>query len=454
MGVAISETLLRKMWPHGDAKVPGLVAGIAASSERVFAQNGITSWLTVAHIMAQMSHECNAGLEVVENLNYRAEQLSRQWPSHFTPAQATRMAHNPRAIADQAYNGRMGNRVGSDDGWNYRGRGGPQTTGEQGYAKLAKKTGLPLLQNPDLENDPHNFLECMVADFIICGCLPFCAPRPGLPLGDIHGVTQHLNGGQIGASMRKAWFDRWWAALKGFANAPAPQRMVAPAALLSSDAAAGDQVAADAPDLAPVDEPAIASATLVDDGVLRYGAEGFEVKALQEKLVSLGYMVGEIDGEFKGGTRAAVLAFQADNLIATTGEVDAATRAMLKTAPPKPIAEKRSNATAADLRAAGAPEVATGDRLTFWGKGLALLGLGTGGAQGAGKVRLLDSVSGAADQLGTLQGVVEKVSALGSWALGYWWLFAILGGVFAAKFGGDIIKQRLEDHRSAVNMRQ
>jgi predicted chitinase len=27
-----------------------------------------------------------------------------------------------RAIADQAYSGRMGNRPGSDDGWDYRGR--------------------------------------------------------------------------------------------------------------------------------------------------------------------------------------------------------------------------------------------------------------------------------------------------------------------------------------------
>jgi putative chitinase len=448
MTLAISEGLLRRMWPHGDAKVPGLIAGIAASSASVFARNGIATPLQVAHIMAQMSHECGAGGEVVENLNYRAEQLTRQWPSHFTAAQAVRMAHNPRAIADHAYNGRMGNRIGSDDGWNYRGRGGPQTTGEQGYAKLAAKTGLDLLGNPDLENDPHNFLECMVADFIICGCLPFCTPKPGLPLGDIEGVTHHLNGGYIGLAQRKQWFARWWPALKGMDASP----IVAPVSLLAEPEATDpatqdhaqdqtDDVAGDAADLEQ------------DDGVLRYGSSGYEVKALQEKLVSLGYMVGQVDDEFVGGTRAAVLAFQADNGIATTGEVDAATRAMLKTAPPKPIAEKRSDATADDLRAGGS-DLVTPDRQTFWSRALVTLGLGGGGSHVAQKAGLLDTVSGATDQVSTLRNVVSTVQDLGSWALSYWWVFVIVAGFFGAKFAGDIISRRLADHRSAFNMKQ
>jgi putative chitinase len=437
MTLAISEALLRRMWPHGDAKVPGLVAGIAESSAAVFAKNGIVTPLQVAHIMAQMSHECGAGTEVVENLNYRAEQLTKQWPSHFTAAQALRMAHNPQLIADQAYNGRMGNRVGSDDGWKFRGRGGPQTTGEQGYAKLAAKTGLDLLGNPDLENDPGNFLECMVADFIICGCLPFCSPKPGLPLGDIHAVTQHLNGGQIGAAQRIQWFSRWWPALKGMdAARPAPSPAADPA-VQAQDAA--DDAAGDAPNVPE------------DDGVLRYGCSGFEVKALQEKLVSLGYMVGAIDGEFVGGTRAAVLAMQADNGIPTTGEVDAATKAVLKTAPPKPISEKRATATVGDLRNGGSDTVQAADHLTWWGKIAATLGIGGGTAQ---KTGLLDTVKDSTDQISTFRGVVESVQDVGQWALSYWWVFAIVGGFFAAKFGGDIIKRRLEDHRSAVNMKQ
>ena len=195
--------MLQKLWPHGDSKISGLVEGIASSAPIVFPKYGLNSNLVIAHFMAQASHECGAGTEVVENLNYRAAQLLKQWPSHFTTTQALNMQHRPQAIADQAYNGRMGNRLKTDDGWNFRGRGASQTTGRDGYAKLAEKTGLDLLNHPDLVNSPDTFLECGVADFVLCGCLPFAVKD------DIFWVTQRLNGGQIGAEKRKAWLVLW-----------------------------------------------------------------------------------------------------------------------------------------------------------------------------------------------------------------------------------------------------
>jgi putative chitinase len=195
--------MLTKLWPHGDSKIPGLIEGIASSAPTVFPKYGLNSDLVIAHAMAQFSHECGAGTEVVENLNYRAAQLLGQWRKHFTPQQALTMQHHPQLIANQAYNGRMGNRVGTDDGWNFRGRGASQTTGRDGYAALAQKTGLDLLNKPDLVNAPNTFLECGVADFIICGCLPFAIKD------DLFQVTQKLNGGQIGADQRKAWLQLW-----------------------------------------------------------------------------------------------------------------------------------------------------------------------------------------------------------------------------------------------------
>jgi putative chitinase len=410
---------------------------IATASE-VFRKYGIVTPLQLAHVMAQFSHECGAGHEVVENLNYRAEQLRSQWPSHFTYAQSLAMQHQPQKIANQAYNGRMANRLGSDDGWNFRGRGAAQTTGREGYEKLARKTGLDLVNLPETVNDPRYFLECAVADFVLCGCLPYCAPKPGLPDGDIRGVTHHLNGGYIGLAQREAWFAKWKAALRSFPVA-------APVALLAPDDA--DPTPADVAAAEPDDIPA-------DDGVLRYGrghdAPDFEVKALQGQLVGLGYQVGSQDGEFGGGTRAAVLAFQADNDLPTTGEVDAATKAQLKTAPPKPISETRAAATVDDLREGGSGTVKAADHLTWWGKLAATLGIGGGTAQ---KTGLLDTVKETADQASSLRGVVESIQDIGTWALSYWWLFAIAGGFFAAKYGGDVIKRRLADHRTAANMK-
>jgi len=203
--------IMRQMWPHGDTKIPGLVDGIVAAAPSVFSKYGLKSDLLVAHAMAQFSHECGAGTEVVENLNYSAQGLMNTWPSRFDEAKAAQFARDPEKIANEVYNGRMGNRLGSDDGWNYRGRGGSQVTGRNGYAELSEKVGLSLLDQPDLVNNPINFLECAVADFIICNCLPFAQQD------DVSGVTFHLNGGHIGLQERTEWLARWKAALNGTA---------------------------------------------------------------------------------------------------------------------------------------------------------------------------------------------------------------------------------------------
>ncbi|NEW89543.1 glycoside hydrolase family 19 protein [Rhodopseudomonas sp. WA056] len=201
-------TELIRLWPDGDRKIAGLRAGMIASADEVFARHGIDTPLLVAHVMAQVSHECGAGRDVVENLNYTAARMMQVWPSRFpTPASAAPYAHNPEALAAKVYNGRMGNAPGSADGWTYRGRGAVQTTGRDGYARLARVTGLDLVRRPDLVNDPRHFLACGVADFVACGCLPFARAD------DVVGVTRRLNGGAIGLAARKAWLARWKAAL-------------------------------------------------------------------------------------------------------------------------------------------------------------------------------------------------------------------------------------------------
>lgn len=200
-------TALAKLWPNGDQKVTGLRAGIIASAPAVFAKYGIKDSLVLAHIMTQISHECGAGHDVVENLNYTAERMTQVWPSRFrTIADALPYAGNPKALANKVYNGRMGNRTGSDDGWNFRGRGGSQTTGRDGYERVKKQTGLDVVANPDILIDPKHFLECAVSDFINCGCMPYAKAD------DIEGVTKKLNGGDIGLAERKTWLAEWKAA--------------------------------------------------------------------------------------------------------------------------------------------------------------------------------------------------------------------------------------------------
>ncbi len=212
--------ILYNLWPNGDEKVSGLRDGIAVSAPAVFAKYGIDSPLLVAHVMAQISHECGAGHDVVENLNYTAERMTQVWPSRFpTVASAQPYAHNPKALANKVYNGRMGNATGSDDGWNFRGRGGSQTTGREGYERVAKQTGFDVVNSPDLLINPVYFLECAVSDFVNCGCLPYAKSD------DVETVTKRLNGGYIGLSERKVWLSRWKSALAGALDLTLPDAL-------------------------------------------------------------------------------------------------------------------------------------------------------------------------------------------------------------------------------------
>ena len=199
---------LLRLWPGGDERIPGLRAAMISTAPAVFARFDFTTPLLVAHVMAQISHECGAGHDVVENLNYSVARMMQVWPSRFpTAASARPYAGNPRALANKVYNGRMGNAAGSDDGWNFRGRGAAQTTGRDGYARLATAVGLDVVAHPEFLINPGTFLLCGVADFINCGCLPFAKAD------DVAGVTRKLNGGAVGLAERKAWLSKWKAEL-------------------------------------------------------------------------------------------------------------------------------------------------------------------------------------------------------------------------------------------------
>lgn len=207
--VPLTVEMLQRRWPNGDQHIPGLIEGIVASSGTVFTKYGLTSSMLVAHFMAQASEECGCGLEMMENMNYTAQRLLQEFPTHFTPTMAERCAHNPHMIADIAYGGRMGNAPPpSDDGWLRRGAGMSQVTGLDGDTALQKKldemgAGFSILDNPELIVDPDHTLECGVADWVVCGCLPFAGRD------DIVGETRHLNGGLNGLDERRRQLALW-----------------------------------------------------------------------------------------------------------------------------------------------------------------------------------------------------------------------------------------------------
>ncbi|MBQ9990190.1 MAG: peptidoglycan-binding protein [Lachnospiraceae bacterium] len=81
--------------------------------------------------------------------------------------------------------------------------------------------------------------------------------------------------------------------------------------------------------LAPVEKGGSMSTTVSQRSTLKTGSRGEEVKALQEKLASIGYAPGSADGSFGTKTKAAVIAFQGDAGLTADGVVGAKTWAAL-----------------------------------------------------------------------------------------------------------------------------
>jgi putative chitinase len=129
----------------------------------------------MAHFMAQITQESGGGTEMTEKLSYSAERMMKVFPKRFPTVASTQgFVHDERAFGNKVYNGRMGNRPGSDDGFNFRGRGCLQLTGRDSYDALGKSLGLDLVNNPDLVNAPQNVLLIAGTEFVKLGCLAEC----------------------------------------------------------------------------------------------------------------------------------------------------------------------------------------------------------------------------------------------------------------------------------------
>lgn len=155
-----------------------------------------------AHFLSQVLHETGGLTVTTENLNYRPARLMAVWPSRFKTLDAARqVSHNPRALANKVYGGRMGN-VGPDDGWRYIGRGALQLTGRESYLRVGEALDLDLVGNPELVLLPDNILPIAGEIWRTKDCNRFA------DVDDVVRVTRAINGGQIGLADRRQWLER------------------------------------------------------------------------------------------------------------------------------------------------------------------------------------------------------------------------------------------------------
>ena len=107
--------------------------------------------------LAQLAHESALFERMVESLNYTSpQQIMQTWPKRFkTKTAAMAFVRHPERLANYVYADRIGNGdAASGDGWKYRGRGLIQITGKDNYRDAGESLGLPLLEEPELLEEP------------------------------------------------------------------------------------------------------------------------------------------------------------------------------------------------------------------------------------------------------------------------------------------------------------
>jgi putative chitinase len=301
-------SVVRACAPHADARI---VEAIARNADRDFARWRVNTPLRQAHFFCHSEVESAGFTKLEENLTYSAERLCEVWPSRFRSlAAAEPYAHNPKALANKVYGGRMGNRPDTDDGWLNRGQGLIETTGAINIGKLAEKLGIPIEETRRRLTHPDHMLECAVANFVMNGCLPY-ADRD-----EIDEETVKVNGGYEGLAARRRALKRYKCAL-------------------------GIPVAVGLFDADEIDEPPLMPAE--------------QVKAIQRQLKARGYFPGAVDGVMGVSMAGAISELQRASSLPVTGALNPATEAALWSNTPRPIAEERASATEEDI--ADEPEI-------------------------------------------------------------------------------------------------
>ena len=170
------------------------------SMNKILPEHDIVTVQRVASFVAQCAHESSNFNVLRENLNYRADTLTKIWPRLFPTDIAkayVNRANRQQAIANRAYANRMGNgNEESGDGWSFSGRGLIQLTGRENYTKFANYMNIPV-------EEVITFI--MTFDGAVKSACWFWTTRSLNNLADtddIIGMTRRINGGVIGLSDR------------------------------------------------------------------------------------------------------------------------------------------------------------------------------------------------------------------------------------------------------------
>lgn len=134
---------------------------------RAFMANGFSKTSTAA-ILAILSKE--SGFMPVREKGYantsvaRIRQIFRKRLEKYKDEELELLKKDNEKFFDALYLGSNGN-VNTGDGWKFRGGGFNQTTFRNIFTKLARQTGLDLVNNPELIEDFNNAVIICIQEF-------------------------------------------------------------------------------------------------------------------------------------------------------------------------------------------------------------------------------------------------------------------------------------------------
>lgn len=195
MSIELTADALRKIFPR--APQPVLDAFLAKQNVLEFAGVNHTR-NRLAYAFAQLEHESSGFTRMREGTHYTPQRAALVFPKYFPTADiAAPYTQNPRLFFNKVYGGRMGNRPGTDDGWEHIGRGGPQITGRDGYHQVAVHSGV------DFDSHPDWMERAEYQPDVTAGFIKWKKLNAKADLGDFLGYVKVWNGGTNGLKDRE-----------------------------------------------------------------------------------------------------------------------------------------------------------------------------------------------------------------------------------------------------------
>lgn len=173
-------------------------------------QYGITTKDVLHEFLANVLQESLEFQHKVENMNYRAVTIVKTWKSRFAlgnvpgKLNAYNYERKPKELSIVTYGSRMGNRKGTEDGWNLRGGGFIGLTGYYVYEAYRKYKGFKSVEEAAAfcRDSDYGALDSALWFFCVLKELMDEAERD-----EMIGIVKEINGGTIGLKDRLHYYN-------------------------------------------------------------------------------------------------------------------------------------------------------------------------------------------------------------------------------------------------------